>query len=117
MYPKVYLYKRIKDAKILIDRHYSEPIDLAHISEKVYLSKYHFLRLFKEAYGITPYQYLKKKRIEKAKELLSQGLSVNEVCGLVSFESVQSFSNLFKKETSFRPSEFRKHQRTNSNFR
>ncbi len=108
MYPKIYLYKRIKDAKILIDRHFSDPIKLSDISESVYLSKYHFLRLFKEAYGTTPHQYLKRKRIEKAKKLLAKGLPINEVCTQVGFESIPSFSNLFKRETSFTPSEFRK---------
>lgn len=104
----MYLYKRIEDAKILIDRNYPDKIDLAHIAKKVYLSKYHFLRLFKEAYGISPYQYLTAKRIEAAKKLLLTGLSVSHTCKEVGFESVHSFSHLFKKYTGTSPGAFQK---------
>ncbi len=108
MYPKVYLYKRIKDAKILMDRNYSEHMDLDHIAKKVYLSKYHFLRLFKEAYGITPHKYLTIKRVEAAKKLLSSNLPISHICREVGFESAPSFSNLFKRHTGTAPGEFRR---------
>ena len=117
MYPKMYLYKRLKDAKIHIDRSYAEPINLDTISENAYLSKYHFLRLFKKAYGITPHQYVVNKRIEKAKELLIEGLSVNDVCLQIGFDSVPSFSILFKRQTSLSPTEFRRQENNKSNFR
>ena len=108
MYPKVYLYKRIKDAKILIDRDYAQSINLDQIAKRVYLSKYHFLRLFKEAYGVSPHQYLIGKRIEKAKFLLLTELSVAQVCNDIGFESVQSFSNLFKRQTGLSPGQYRR---------
>ncbi|MCE7996856.1 MAG: helix-turn-helix transcriptional regulator [Roseivirga sp.] len=108
MYPKVYLYKRIKDARILIDRHYAEPIDLDYIAKRVYLSKYHFLRLFKEAHGTSPHKYLMQKRITKAKVLLSTELTIAQVCHEVGFESVQSFSHLFKRSTGMSPGKYRK---------
>lgn len=111
MYPKVYLYKRIKDARILIDRNYAENIDLDHIAGRVYLSKYHFMRLFKEAYGTSPHKYLTNKRIEAAKKLLSTNRSVSVVCREVGFESVHSFSNLFKRHTGVSPGQFRKQQK------
>ncbi len=108
MYPKVYLYKRIKDARILIDRHYADPIDLDYIAKRVYLSKYHLLRLFKEAHGTSPHKYLMQKRIDKAKTLLSAELTIAQVCHEVGFESVQSFSNLFKRSTGMSPGKYRK---------
>lgn len=107
MYPKVYLYKRIKDAKILIDRHYAEPMDLDYIAKKVYLSKYHFLRLFKEAYGTSPHKYLTEKRMAKARILLATELTIGQVCHEVGFESVQSFSHLFKRSTGLSPGKYR----------
>lgn len=109
MYPKLYLYKRITDAKILIDRNFSENIDLDYIAGKVYLSKFHFLRLFKEAYGVSPHKYLITKRIEASIKLLKSSASISEICHRVGFESVQSFSNLFKRHTGMSPSKF-KHQ-------
>lgn len=108
MYPKLYLYKRIKDAKILIDRNFDSAISLDVIADRVYLSKYHFLRLFKESYGLTPNQYLQSRRIDKSKQLLETEDSITQVCFKVGFKSVQSFSNLFKRETGLTPSEYRR---------
>lgn len=48
-------------------------------------------------YGKTPHQYLKAIRIEHAKKLLKDGQSVSEVCFLVGFDSLSSFSGLFKR--------------------
>ena len=65
-YPKIYLYRRIVQAKLFIDKFYSEKIDLDNISDEAYFSKFHFIRLFKSIYGKTPHQYLTTVRIEKA---------------------------------------------------
>jgi AraC-like DNA-binding protein len=106
-HPKTYLYRRIVQAKLFIDNHYSEPIDLNILSSEAIFSKFHFLRLFKESYGVTPYVYLKKIRIEKAKELLSQDLQVEEVCFHIGFDSVTSFTTLFKRQVGITPAAFR----------
>lgn len=115
-YPKVYLYRRIVQAKLFIDNNYAEKLDLNNISDEAYFSKFHFLRLFKSAYGKTPHQYLKYVRIEKAKELLKKGSPVTEVCFLVGFESLSSFSGLFSKLAGKSPSAYLKHhQQTQKN--
>jgi AraC-like DNA-binding protein len=87
-YPKIYLYKRIVQAKIFIDTNYNLDIDLDNISDEACFSKFHFIRLFKKAYGKTPHQYLTVVRIEKAVELLQSGQQVSEVCYAVGFDSV-----------------------------
>jgi AraC-like DNA-binding protein len=102
-YPKVYLYRRIVQGKLFIDTHFSEPINLQSISDEAFLSKFHFIRLFKKAYGRTPHQYLTSVRIEKAKRLLSEERLVSDVCLAVGFESVSSFTTLFKKLTGMTP--------------
>ena len=71
-YPKVYLYRRIVQAKLFIDSHYQESLDLEAIADEAFFSKFHFIRLFKDSYGKTPYQYLTYVRIEKAKGLLKK---------------------------------------------
>ena len=108
MYPKAYLYQKIKGAKNHIDKNFHLALDLDTISKESLLSKYYFLRLFKEAYGIAPHRYVVQKRIEAAKKLLINGLSVSQVCHEVGFQSVQSFSILFKKQTGQSPSMFKK---------
>jgi AraC-like DNA-binding protein len=98
-YPKIYLYKRIVQAKLYIDRHYQQAIDLDNIAGEACFSKFHFTRLFKTVYGTTPHQYLTLQRVEKAKTLLQQNLSVATVCFAVGFSSVSTFTGLFKKTT------------------
>jgi AraC-like DNA-binding protein len=103
-YPKLYLYKRIVQAKLFIDEHYDENIDLDNISDEAHFSKFHFIRLFRSVYGSTPHQYLIKVRIDKSKELLQQRCSVAEVCYKVGFTSISSFTGLFKKISLITPS-------------
>lgn len=105
-YPKIYLYRRIVQAKLYIDKFYSEKIDLENISNEAYFSKFHFIRLFKSIYGKTPHQYLTTVRLEKAQQLLQLNKSVREVCFLVGFDSVSTFSGLFTKLVGKTPSDY-----------
>jgi len=101
------LYQRIVAAKVYIDENYHEPIDLEVISKKAFLSRFHFHRLFRKVYRRTPHQYLTQKRIDKAKDLLAENKPVTDVCNEVGFESIGSFSSLFKKEIGFAPTYYR----------
>ena len=102
------LYRRIISAKLYIDDNYQGPIGLNDISKSACLSRFHFHRLFTRVYKVTPHQYLTQKRIAKAKDLLDkEDLSVTEVCNTVGFESIGSFSTLFKKEIGFPPQYYR----------
>ena len=105
-YPKVYLYRRIVQAKLFIDSCYADKIDLDNISDEAYFSKFHFIRLFKQIYGKTPHQYLTSVRIEKAIQLLRTDKPVSAVCYSVGFESLSSFSGLFKRIVGITPSAF-----------
>ena len=101
------LYQRVVMAKVFIDENFHEPLNLEEISQRAFLSRYHFHRLFSRIYHITPHQYLTLKRIEKAKDLLAENMQVREVCTEVGFESIGSFSMLFKKEIGFAPQYYR----------
>ena len=105
---KFYLYRRIVNAKLFIDKNYYENIDLDNISNQANFSKYHFIRLFKSVYGKTPHQYLTRVRIEKARELLDQIFPISDTCYQVGFDSVSSFVGLFKRTYSQTPSEFQR---------
>ncbi|GGH63137.1 hypothetical protein GCM10011379_13690 [Filimonas zeae] len=91
-----------------ITKHFDEAISLELLSHKQFTSKFHLLRLFKKYYGQTPQQYLADRRIEKAKEFLSTGLSVTAVCFNIGFESPASFCTFFKARVGVNPAEFRK---------
>jgi AraC-like DNA-binding protein len=101
------LYPRIISAKIFMDENFHEPIELDQIAGQAFLSKFHFHRLFTRIYRRTPHQYLTQKRIDKAKLLLAENKSVTDVCNEVGFESIGSFSILFKKEIGFAPQYYR----------
>jgi len=101
------IYQRIATAKIFIDENYDEAIGLEEISQQAFLSRFHFHRLFTRIYRSTPHRYLTQKRIEKAKQLLAENKAINDVCCEVGFESLGSFSTLFKKEIGFAPTFYR----------
>ena len=97
-----------------IDNNYDVNLNLDLLSHIQFVSKYHLLRLFKKYYGQTPRQYLIDKRIEISKEHLIDGMSVTETCFAVGFESLASFSTLFKTKTGKTPTEFQKEQLSRS---
>lgn len=98
-----------------IDKNINKDLNLDLLSQRSLTSKYHLLRLFKKYYGITPRQYIKDKRIEKAKKYLSDGMSVYETCVNVGFESLGSFSLLFKIKTGTSPYKYQKEQFSRNN--
>ena len=100
-------YLRIVNAKLYIDENYQGPINLESVSKKAFISKFHFHRLFRRVYKKTPHEYITSKRIDKAKKLLAENKPVTEVCNEVGFESIGSFSILFKKEIGFAPQYYR----------
>jgi AraC-like DNA-binding protein len=64
-YSKAYLYMRIVQAKLFIDKYFAGAINLNDITSEAFFSKYHFIRAFKNIYGLTPHQYLQKFVLKK----------------------------------------------------
>ena len=108
--PKLDLYRRIVQAKLFIDNNFAEPRDAGDIADEACYSKFHFIRTFKSIYGRTPHQHLTHVRVEKAKEMLGQDRSVTETCFAVGFDSLGSFTRLFKNRVGFTPSEYQRQQ-------
>ncbi len=101
------LLVHLRRARDFADRHYAEPLDLDGLAAEAGVSKYHFLRCFTATYGKTPALYLAERRIERAQDLLrATNLTVTEVCMLVGYTSLGSFSSRFRQLVGVSPSEY-----------
>jgi len=104
----------ITDNRILkVLRHIRKNIDKTITMEEMmsicFLSKDHFIRLFKKEMQTTPIQYINQKKIEKAQLMLITGnQSVKDIAYALSFENVYYFNRLFKENTGVTPLEYRK---------
>lgn len=96
--------------KNFIENNFESDLNLDLLSHTSLVSKYHLIRLFKKYYGQTPRQYLIDIRIEESKKLLKKNITVTETCYRVGFESVGSFSTLFKNKIGKSPIEYQKAQ-------
>ena len=114
MYSNEGQIQTIIGTKNYIENNYDKELNLDILSRIRFTSKFHLIRLFKKYYGQTPRQYLIQTRIEQSKSYLKQGMSVTETCFAVGFESLGSFSSLFKMKTGKSPSEYQKEQLSRS---
>ncbi|WP_328992955.1 helix-turn-helix transcriptional regulator [Kribbella sp. NBC_01245] len=107
----VELLPHLRRARDLADRQFAEPLDLDALASAAGVSKYHFLRCFAAEYGETPMQYVGRRRIERAADLLrATNLTVTEVCHLVGFSSLGSFSTRFTELIGMSPSAYQQTQ-------
>src|SRR5918998_1726778 len=97
----------LRRARDLMDRQYAEPLDVPAMARAALMSPAHFSRKFRAAYGETPYSYLMTRRIERAKALLRQGMSVTGTCVAVGCTSLGSFSSRFTENVGETPSQYR----------
>ncbi|MBM6403375.1 helix-turn-helix transcriptional regulator [Phycicoccus sp. CSK15P-2] len=99
---------RLRRARDRMDRDYAEPLDVPALAAEALMSPGHFHRMFREAYGETPYQHLMTRRIERAATLLRRGdVSVTDACVAVGCTSLGSFSSRFTELMGTTPSAFR----------
>jgi AraC family transcriptional regulator len=105
---KLEMYKRLTLVRDYLHTYPEQNPDLDSLANLACLSKFHFLRLFKMAFGISPYQYLQNLRIEIAQELLMHtSLAINEIALKLGFENSSSFSRLFFQRMKIYPQSFR----------
>lgn len=99
------LYSRLSIVVQIMNDNVTEKLSLDQIALETGMNKFHLLDNFKKLHGVTPHKYFRNLKLRKAKELIQKGHSVSEVCSLVGFESIGSFSNLFKSHFHIPPSE------------
>ena len=91
-----------------IDRHYTERVSLSDMEREFSYSKDHIIRIFKQFYGVTPYQYLTLQRIGQAQKLMSSTnhliADVARACG---YNDMASFYRAFVQQTGETPSQWK----------
>ena len=100
--------RMLRKARDRIDRDYREDIPIVSLASGAGYSREHFIRAFRAAYGETPGRYRTRRRVERARELLrSANLTVTEICHLVGFSSLGTFSTRFAELTGMSPARYR----------
>ncbi len=91
--------RRLAHAIAFIHEHLTDNLTLEQIAQTEHLSVFHFSRLFKQIYRVTPHQYLIRARVERAVEMLhDERLSVTDVALAVGFTSSAHLTRHFKKQ-------------------
>jgi AraC-like DNA-binding protein len=110
---RVEIYARLHRARDYIEASFTRSITLPEMASAACLSPHHFLRLFTQVFGETPHQYVTRRRLEYAQSLLLRTeLPVTDICLAVGFESLGSFSWLFRQRFGVAPSRFRERDGT-----
>ena len=108
---RIELQKRIDKVIQYIDQNINATLEIKDLADTACMSEYHFIRVFNEFCGCTPYQYIIKKRIARAIKLIKNNMySVKEISQACGYESVQTFRKCFKRETGYSPRAFFKYQ-------
>ena len=95
-------------AKDLADARYAERLEVDDMARAAGLSRAHFSREFKQAFGVSPHAYLLTRRLERAASLLRvTDRSVTEVCMDVGLQSLGSFTTSFKRMYGKTPTAYR----------
>ncbi len=105
---RIEIFRRLNRAKDFIDSCFSQNITLVDLAQISCMAEHHFLRHFKNAFDITPHQYITQRRLNEAKMLLRKTEKpVSMIIHMIGFECPSSFGRLFKQYTSYTPIGFR----------
>jgi AraC-like DNA-binding protein len=100
--------RHLLKARDLADARYLEPLEVDDLARAAGLSRAHFSRQFRRAFGETPHAYLLTRRLERAAAMLrTTDRSVAEICMAVGLQSVGSFTTSFKRHFGRTPTQYR----------
>ena len=117
LYDPATLARLCRARDFLADR-FDRRVPLEDAAREAHLSPFYFSRLFTEAFGETPHEFVTRRRIERAKRLLlADSASVTDICFDLGYESLGSFSTRFRSLTGLSPVAFRKEGRKVFGFR
>lgn len=93
-----------------IDEHYKEDISLEEVAAHMRMSVYYIMRAFKDTVGLSPMQYIIRRRIGEAQSyLLMTDKSVTEIAYIVGYNAASNFNNAFRSLVGMTPKKYREH--------
>jgi AraC family transcriptional regulator len=102
-------YKRLAVVREWIEDNFNRTLSLDELAGIAAMNHQHFLRLFSKVFHKTPHQYIIDRRIAEAKQLLlDPGMAVADVCLAIGWDSLSTFTQLFKQRTGQTPGDYRK---------
>lgn len=105
---RIEVYKRLCVSLDYLHSCYTNEISLDDLAGMACLSKFHYLRLFKSVFHLSPHQYLLQLRLDKARNyLLHTQMQVNQISTLLGFQNITSFSRLFHQRYYMAPLHYR----------
>lgn len=101
-------------AKLMLEQHYTEDITIDQLATKAGLSRYHFMRLFKEKFGKGVIEYVTDLRLMEARRLMGEPdkLALKDIAYQVGYKNETYFSNMFKKHIGLAPAVYLKNRST-----
>ena len=98
----------MRQVQALIAERCAEVLSLDELAREADMSRYHFVRTFSRAVGMTPHAWQLDRRIERARSLLEQGMSLADAALLLGFSDQSHFQRAFKQRVAATPGEYRR---------
>ena len=103
------LLRRVHLGKQFMDDNFLTINDITEVAVASNLSEFHFFRSYKQAFGITTYQYILNKKLELARRMLQdKDVSITAIASICNFPDLFTFSKAFKRRFGIAPSQFQK---------
>jgi transcriptional regulator GlxA family with amidase domain len=109
------IQQKIGKIVIYIEENLTKELSLQKLADEIELSKYQLIRSFRREEGTTPWKFLMEKRIEKAKELLEEGMSPGHAAVETGFYDQSHMNKVFRENTGKTPKEYQEENFNNRN--
>jgi AraC-like DNA-binding protein len=97
----------MRSSAMFLRLHTESDLDIREMADAGHASKYHFIRMFKRAVGLTPHRFQLQNRIRKAQRLIEDGMSLTDIAFVTGFFDQSHFIKCFKKTVGITPSEYK----------
>lgn len=102
----------LRRVQLYVEAHLAEPIRVGELAHRSGLSVFHFTRAFRQSTGMTPHAWVQQRRVERARELLSDAsLPLGDIALAVGFSSQSHFTTVFRRLTGLTPAVIRRDRR------